>query len=132
MYDELIGIKNKINKLIKNCQTQTENEFKHVGEIYGENGKYALYLSPRHIEKVLNWNEAKEYCESLNAELPTIGELQYLYDNYRKSLVHNEYWSSTESSSSQAEAYSYLNGHVTTLTKHNHGLYVRPVRRVKL
>jgi formylglycine-generating enzyme required for sulfatase activity len=133
MYDELIEIRNKVDKLIEECQPESEyvGEFEYVGELYGKNGKYALYLSPKHTESILNWIDAKKYCKLLNAELPTIGELQYLYDNYRKCSGDTLYWSSTNSSSSQAESLAFISGLTYTINKYSNQ-YIRAVRRVKL
>jgi hypothetical protein len=134
MYDELIEIRNKVDKLIKECEYDSEyvGEFEHVGEMYGDNGKYDLYLSPKHTEKVLTWYEAKEYCESLNAELPTTGELQYLYDNYKDSFDGIGYWSSVERDSVNATILGFGTGSVYSPFSKHCGRNVRAVRRVEV
>ena len=129
MFNELIEIRNKIDSLIENCKLETR--FEKVGEIYGEKGKYALYLSPKETEKkFITWYEAVDYCKSLGGELPTLGELEYLYDNHKEEFQRTYYWSS-----SQGSTYSWLmvfrNGDRIGSAKTNRHR-VRAVRRVSL
>ena len=129
MYKELVEIRNRIDNLIESCTS--EREFKKVGEIYGERGKYALYLSPKETEKELDWDDAMNYCKSLSGELPTLGELQYLYDNYKEEFQGTYYWSSFQESTTDSCGMNFTNGHkyqsLKTLT-----CRVRAVRRVSL
>jgi len=117
------------NELIENYTS--EREFKKVGELYGEKGKYALYLAPKETEKELTWNVAMEYCKSLGGELPTLGELEYLYDNYKEEFQSTHYWSSSQDSATTSWRMAFLNGvrHscIKPLTNR-----VRAVRRVSL
>ena len=107
--------------------------FKKVGEIYGEKGKYALYLAPKETEKQLNWYNAMDYCKSLGGDLPTIDELQYLYDNCNEEFQNTFYWSSSHSQDSATHAWrmTFYNGlrvHSNKMTTRR----VRAVRRVSL
>ena len=109
----------------------SNKEFKKVGEIYGEKGKYALYLSPKETEKELGWDDAMDYCKSLGGELPTIGELQYLYDNCKEEFQYTRYWSSSQNSATIPWRMYFSAGSRYSLVK----LYlhrVRAVRRVSL
>ena len=129
MYKELVEIRNRIDNLIESYTN--EREFKKVGELYGEKGKYALYLSPKETEKELGWDEAIKYCKSLGGELPTIDELQYLYDNCKEELQPTVYWSSSQVSATTSWPMHFSTGSRLSLTK-TQPLRVRAVKRVSL
>jgi len=129
MYKELLEIRNRIDNLIESYTG--EREFKKVGELYGEKGKYALYLAPKETERVLTWNEAMEYCKSLGGELPTLGELQYLYDNYKEEIQPTHYWSSSQASATNSWSMHFSNGLRSSSYKPL-TTRVRAVRRVSL
>ena len=129
MYKELIEIRNRIDNLIESYAN--EREFKKVGELYGEKGKYALYLAPKETEKELNWYDAMYYCKSLGGDLPTLGELQYLYDNYRDEFQRTGYWSSSQGSVTFSWRMRFFDGNRCITSKTN-GTRVRAVRRISL
>ena len=109
----------------------SNKEFKKVGEIYGEKGKYALYLSPKETEKELGWDDAMNYCKSLGGELPTIGELQYLYDNCKEEFQNTYYWSSSQDSATYSWAMLFTSG-IRAQPFKTYNARVRAVRRVSL
>ena len=129
MYKELIEIRDRIDNLIEGYTS--EREFKKVGEIYGDKGKYALYLSPKETETSLNWYKAVEYCRFLGDDLPTLGELQYLYDNYKEEFQHTFYWSSSQNSATLSWGMHFYYGNRDQDNKTYNGR-VRAVRRVSL
>ena len=105
--------------------------FKKVGELYEGRGKYDLYLSPRETEKQLNWYDAMDYCKSLDGDLPTIDELQFLYKNCNEEFQNTFYWSSSQDHNSDTHAwrmtfYNDLKVHSDKTTTRR----VRAVRRV--
>lgn len=120
---KLLEIKNQIDELLN------EGELQFIGTFYGDQGKYELYLFPKSTEKCLNWYDAKEHCKLLGGELPTIGELQYIFDNDLSKTFEQCYnWSSIEHSSTKAYSYFFFNGFMNIFTK-DHIFYVRPVKR---
>jgi len=129
MYKELVEIRNRIDNLIGSCKSETR--FEKVGELYGEKGKYALYLAPKETEKVLTWNEAMEYCKSLDGELPTMSELQYLYENCKEKFQSTSYWSSSQLSAATSWPMSFSNGSRLSALK-TFTSRVRVVRRISL
>ena len=132
MYKELLKIRSRIDTLIKEYEILGyEREFKKVGEIYGEKGKYALYLAPKETEKELGWDDAMDYCKSLGGELPTIGELKYLYDNCKEEFQYTTYWSSSQDSATASWRMGFLTGNRGQLVK-TFSSRVRAVRRVSL
>lgn len=113
-------------KRVKN----TSKEFQYIDTFYNDKKKYQLYLSPMSTEKCLNWNEGIEYAEKLDANLPTIGELQYLLNNCG-SFLHMIYWSSTENHFNCAKVLEFDSGITYSIYKGNTN-YVRVVKRVYL
>ena len=97
-------------KIDKYLNEKNNNSFKKVGELYGKRGKYALYLSPKETEKELDWDDAMDYCKSLGGELPTLDELEYLYDNYKKEFHPTNYWSSSQDSATHSWRMHFYNG----------------------
>lgn len=120
---KLEQIKNQIDELLN------QEELTFVGTFYGVQGKYELYLLPKSTEKILNWYDAKGYCELLGGDLPTVGELQFIYDSdLSKTFEDHNYWSSIGHNSAKAYNCYFGNGNVV-----EHGTYttlcVRAVRR---
>ena len=109
------------------------SRFEKVGELYGERGKYALYLSPKETEteKDLNWYDAMNYCKSLDGELPTMSELQYLYENCKEKFQNSSYWSSSQDSATNSQCMVFLNG-VRYSNFKTYYSRARSVRRVSL
>ena len=107
------------------------SRFEKVGELYDEKGKYALYLSPEETEKELDWDDAMDYCKSLGGELPTISELQYLYENCKEKFQYTIYWSSSQDSATYSLRMYFSNGLRVSGYKTNR-YRVRAVRRVSL
>ena len=128
MYKELLEIRDRIDGLLE-CYVNGPS-FKKVGEIYGERrSNYILYLSPKETEKELNWYNAMEYCKSLEGTLPTLGELQFLYDNCKEEFQPTFYWSSSQDS----DTLSWLMGFYAGYKYQNFKISlsrVRPIRRV--
>lgn len=129
MYNELIEIRNKIDKLIEKYQDEPEPEFEYIGKFYGINGLYALYIAPKYMEKRLDLHNAQKYCKTLNASLPTLGELQHLYDNLNdESFELYNYWSSVKNSDNINFVFNFLTCSMYSSPKYTYN-YVRPVKR---
>ena len=122
------GCRDRIDGLLE-CYVNGPS-FKKVGEIYGERGKYALYLAPKETEKELDWDEAVDYCKSLSGELPTLGELQFLYDNCKEEFQDTGYWSSFHESAIDSWSMYFTNGNRPSGTLKTYRYRVRAVRRV--
>jgi len=64
--------------------------------------------------KQMHWNEAKKACANLGSgwRLPTKDELNLMYKNRKKigGFEINRFWSSTESSSTNAWGQGFYNG----------------------
>lgn len=121
---KLEHIRDQIDELLN------ERELQYIGTFYGEQGKYELYLFPKSTEKYCDWYDAKQYCESLGGELPTIEELQYIDDNeLDQTFGYKIYWSSINHNSEKTYKFSFINGSVSDYNKHISG-YVRPVKRI--
>jgi len=84
-------------------------------------------------EKSLNWNDAKNWCESIGQELPPREVLLLAYLNPEKigGFAGNYYWSSTAYDSDHAWYQYYPNGYQHALSKGD-PLRVRAVRAIKV
>ena len=102
------------------------------------NGHYII-CSPIEYDLpfAVSWMQAIEYCKALRMELPTMGELNLLCEQFK---VHSEYfpkrdyhwyWSSTESSKANAWSHIFTNGYQFNDNKTSNR-YVRPIRRIKI
>jgi hypothetical protein len=102
---------------LKDEQTESE-ESVYVGDLYG----YKYYLSPINTERWLTWQDAINYCSSLNIDghtdwyLPSNKELNFLCQTklpatYHLLILNHSYWTSTEDQTdASALAYYYHNG----------------------
>lgn len=81
----------------------------------------------------MTWKESKEVCAALGDgwRLPTIKELEVIYQFRNKiGLNHYQYWSSTESSNG-ALSYWFPNGGSAANLNKSHAFYVCAVRTLK-
>lgn len=85
----------------------------------------------------VDWRQATEYCKSIGMGLPTKEELMILCELYKQrpdyfpKRGYHWYWSSTESSSTNAWTQYFGNGYQDTFNKTG-DYYVRAVRRVEI
>ena len=90
-------------------------------------------IAPKETETILNWDDARLYCFSLNVDgktgwrLPTKDELNeiYLSDN---DFANVWYWSSTEANCEDAWIQGFYNGYQGNFNKGFATNYVRAVR----
>jgi len=59
-------------------------------------------------EEELDWEEAKDWCESQGGRLPTLVELLEAYENVDDFIASN-YWSATEFNSTNAYYVNFFN-----------------------
>ena len=76
-------------------------------------------------DKEMNWEDAKEWCESQGGRLPTLVELLEAYENVDDFLASN-YWSATEFLSTYAWSVHFNNDYPDFSNKTN-AYYVRCV-----
>jgi len=91
-------------------------------EVYSEN-----------LEKC-SWNDAIELCNKLGNgwRLPTIAELQLMYQNRNNIGLNDDYyWSSTEYNANNAWIFSFNVGYTNNCLK-SYTSYVRAVRSITL
>ena len=128
LLEKLLKLRNQFDNLLN------EKEFfKNIGVFYGESGRYDLYLFPKHTEKKLNWDEAKQYCKEFDGDLPTIGEMQFIYDNnLDDTFVNNFYWCTHSNGPNKSNRmYKYLPNKDIKDTSYTYYTYlVRPVQRI--
>ena len=92
-------------------------------------------IAPKETEVILNWDDARLYCFSLNIDgktgwrLPTMEELFTLYQS-RNDFVESYYWSSTEFGTGGAWIQSFHRGEQYYYNKRHTGC-VRAVRDLK-
>lgn len=91
--------------------------------------KFHFEVHPEDSSKVMVWEEAVEYCESLGDgwRLPTIEECFLMYNNKLRS--NKGCWSITEDSYGSAWYFIFSNGDAFSDDK-NYKFYVRPVRNI--
>jgi hypothetical protein len=78
----------------------------------------------------LDWQEAKEWCDSVGGELPNRQVLLacYLNDDIKAEFAAGDYWSSTEFSATYAWFQYFTNGYHYNGNK-AYSLYVRAVKK---
>ena len=114
-------------------------DFVYGGIYAGDHDGHHIICPPLEYELPIrvNWFQANEYCKSISMELPTNEELIILYKlcksfpEYFPNRKFYWYWSSTESSSTDAWYQYFPNGYQLMLTKTGN-LYVRPIKRNKV
>lgn len=83
----------------------------------------------------MTWDEAKKACEKLGDgwRLPTIDELQFMYDKYDEisGFGPASYWSSSESGLVSAWTFSFYSGSAINDSLKDDAFYVRAVRTLK-
>ena len=113
---------------------------KSYGGIYaGDHDGHYIICSPIEYDLPVevNWYQAIDYCKALGMELPTKEELNLLCELYKSNPKYFPkrkflwYWSSTESSSTDAWAQYFFNGEPLTGSKAT-VTYVRPIKRIKI
>lgn len=92
-------------------------------------------IAPISTEIEANWDDARLYCFSLNIDgkigwrLPTIEELNEIYQSENDFEINGHYWSSTEDTDDYAWYRYFGNGLPYTNYKHFDGVsYVRAIR----
>ncbi len=122
--EKLLEIRKEIDNLIK-------DESIHITTLEDGLGKYELWLFPENTEDILNWWEAMEYCNKLSGSLPTIEELNYIFNYNVNTLTHSYYWSSTEISDDVSFLKNFNTGTRLSVTKTSN-YHARAVKRVRL
>ena len=85
----------------------------------------------------VNWYQAAEYCRAIRMDLPTIEELNLLYNlfnlapEYFPNRYFHWYWSSSERTSTIAWG-QYFDGGGQFMSSKASGGYVRPIKRIKV
>ena len=113
--------------------------FVHGGIYAGRIDGHHIICPPNEYELPfeVDWYQANEYCKALGMELPTKEELNLLYELYKlkpeyfPKQKYQWYWSSTESSSTDAWFQAFTSGHQFTGIKVDF-TYVRPIKRIKI
>lgn len=105
------------------------------GYYIGNLNNYRIIVAPKFLEKSLKWNDAIDYCNEISWRLPSKDVLNFLYKNTanmpsEESFI-GHYWSSTETSSTDAWYQSFLSGNQDATNK-TYSRYIRPYRRVKI
>ena len=86
---------------------------------------------------ILNWEEAKEYCESLGEgwRLPTKDELNLMYEEHKKgvgSFTEDYYWSSSENDTGHVWFQNFILGNQYSNCNEYITNRVRAVRDIKI
>jgi hypothetical protein len=68
-------------------------------------------------DKVMAWDEAKEWCEKQGGRLPKMWELVKAYEEKEEGFVATTYWSSTEYSILTVWYVNFHNGNTGVTTK---------------
>ena len=133
----------EINNIIKflGIETFIGKEL-YGGTIIGLLDDSILILASKETETKLSWSDAIEYCSKLSSNgfndwrLPSKDELKELYKNKdsldsKEAFIENNYWSSSEFSSTDAWGQYFYYGNPTNANK-PYATYVRAVRSIKL
>lgn len=114
-------------------------DFTHGGIYAGTIDNHHIICSTIEYELPIevDWHQANNYCKAIGMELPTKEELKLLYDLYRLAPKYFPkrqypwYWSSTESSSTDAWVQYFFSGRPLAGSKATE-TPVRPIKRVKI
>lgn len=113
------------------------------GGIYAgdHNGHHIIYSTKDYdLPCRVNWYQATEYCKTIGMELPSKEELNLLYKLYKFYRPFPEYfprqenrwyWTSTESSSTDAWWQNFVYGY-QYIGRKSDNYHIRPIKRIRI